>query len=220
MSHAADGRQHAELMDAVYRHQRHVYDATRRFYLLGRDGLIVDLAPPEGENVLEIGCGTGRNLAHAARLYPRAHFFGIDISEQMLASARSRIERDMTGDQIQVARADAAEFDPHRLFGVDRFERLFFSYTLSMIPRWREALELAATLLAQGGSLHVVDFGDLAGLPSIAGAGLRAWLRRFHVEPRDGLPEALATLAARHGADFNGGPIFRGYAWTGTMRLS
>ena len=28
----------AALMDRMYRHQRHIYDLTRKFYLLGRDG--------------------------------------------------------------------------------------------------------------------------------------------------------------------------------------
>ena len=35
---------HAELMDGVYRHQRHIYDSTRKYYLLGRDRLIAGLA--------------------------------------------------------------------------------------------------------------------------------------------------------------------------------
>ncbi|HSO42957.1 MAG TPA: hypothetical protein VLR47_08995, partial [Rhodospirillales bacterium] len=63
-------------MDRIYRHQRHLYDATRKYYLLGRDQLIADLAPPEGGTVLEIGCGTGRNLIAAARAYPSASLSG------------------------------------------------------------------------------------------------------------------------------------------------
>ena len=35
-------------MDGTYRWQRHIYDITRKYYLLGRDGLIADLAPPSG----------------------------------------------------------------------------------------------------------------------------------------------------------------------------
>ena len=58
---------HAELMDGVYRYQRHVYDLTRKYYLLGRDRLIDGLAVPPGGTVLELGCGTGRNLVKAAR---------------------------------------------------------------------------------------------------------------------------------------------------------
>ena len=56
----------AALMDRIYRRQRHVYDFTRKYYLLGRDELIERLAPPADSRVLEIGCGTARNLIAAA----------------------------------------------------------------------------------------------------------------------------------------------------------
>src|ERR1700733_2847143 len=74
----------AELMDRTYRHQRHVYDFTRKYYLLGRDPMIAELCPGDGDRVLEIGCGTGRNLTAAARRFPGAHFFGVDVSNAML----------------------------------------------------------------------------------------------------------------------------------------
>ena len=51
------GQSAAQHMDAIYRYQRYVYDATRKFYLLGRDRLITELAPPAGGSVLEIACG-------------------------------------------------------------------------------------------------------------------------------------------------------------------
>ncbi|RUV53463.1 SAM-dependent methyltransferase, partial [Mesorhizobium sp. M5C.F.Ca.IN.020.14.1.1] len=38
--HAEPPARHAELMDGVYRWQRHIYDLTRKYYLLGRDRLI------------------------------------------------------------------------------------------------------------------------------------------------------------------------------------
>src|SRR5436190_741980 len=53
---------HSEMMDRVYRRQRHIYDLSRKFFLLGRDRLIGALKPPPGGQVLEIGCGTARNL--------------------------------------------------------------------------------------------------------------------------------------------------------------
>ena len=40
-------------MDRMYRRQRHIYDLTRKFYLLGRDELIAGLKPPPGGAVLE-----------------------------------------------------------------------------------------------------------------------------------------------------------------------
>ena len=45
----------------------------------------------EGENVLEIGCGTGRNLAILARKFPDAKFFGLDASAAMLETAEKKI---------------------------------------------------------------------------------------------------------------------------------
>ena len=74
----------AATMDRMYRHQRHVYDATRKFYLFGRDRLIRELAPAPGDRLLEIGCGTARNLIRVARRHPQVALYGID------ASARQR----------------------------------------------------------------------------------------------------------------------------------
>ena len=93
-------------MNRMYRRQRHIYDGTRRYYLLGRDQLIANLGAKAGADVLEIGCGTGRNLVHAARLYPDARFFGIDISTEMLTSAISAISRRDLAKRIRVAHGD------------------------------------------------------------------------------------------------------------------
>src|SRR5271163_945163 len=87
------GADAAGSMDRMYRRQRHIYDFTRKFYLLGRDRLIDGLAPPTGARVLEVGCGTGRNLIRAARRHPAIRGYGVDISEEMLSTARVRIER-------------------------------------------------------------------------------------------------------------------------------
>ena len=65
---SADG--HAGLMDRVYRRQRHVYDFTRKYYLFGRDRLIRNLSLAPGASLVEVGCGTARNLIAIAKAYP------------------------------------------------------------------------------------------------------------------------------------------------------
>ncbi len=48
------GVSHFGLMDQVYRRQRHVYDFTRKYYLLGRDSLIRDLDLKPGQRLVRI----------------------------------------------------------------------------------------------------------------------------------------------------------------------
>jgi S-adenosylmethionine-diacylgycerolhomoserine-N-methlytransferase len=204
-------------MNRMYRRQRHIYDGTRRYYLLGRDQLIAGLKPAAGAAVLEIGCGTGRNLTVAARQFPYARFFGIDVSTEMLTSAIASITRHGLERQIRVAHGDATAFDPQVIFGIPSFDHVMISYSLSMIPHWPSVLERAASALADGGCLHIVDFGRQEGLPKIARAALRQWLAMFDVTPRDTLEGTLRRLADAHGAQLRFERPFRGYAQSAVL---
>ncbi len=212
-SESAAGR-----MDAIYRRQRHIYDLTRKYYLLGRDRLIADLDPPVGGSVLEVGCGTGRNLILTGRRYQNARLYGIDISAEMLATARTNALQSGLVTRMALARADASDFDPGRLFGQPQFDRIFLSYTLSMIPPWRETIANLPAMLAPGGSLHVVDFGQQERLPPMFRKALFAWLNRFEVSPRAELPVVLAEMAEAAGLSFAFQSHYRGYAWSGIAR--
>lgn len=206
------------LMNRIYRHQRLVYDPTRKYFLLGRDRLIERLQPLEGHRVLELGCGTGRNLILAARRYPNARFFGLDVSTEMLTSAIDAIGRAGLAAQVRVTHADAGAFNPCELFGTKRFDRIFISYSLSMIPRWKAVLEHAVELMAPDGELHIVDFGGQEGLPRWFRDLLRRWLALFGVTPRDRLEATLAALADRRGATLTLDRPFRGYAQHAILR--
>jgi len=203
---------HAAQMDAVYAFQRHIYDLTRKYYLLGRDRLIAGLDVPKGGLVLEVGCGTARNMALAARRYPEARFYGIDISAEMLKSAEKTLARSNLSGRCTLALGDAANFDALALLGEARFDRIVFSYTLSMIPPWQEALAHACTLLAPGGEIHVVDFGQQEGLPRWFARLLKAWLARFHVSPRADLFSYCEKLAVEHGLSCEAALLYRDYA--------
>lgn len=198
-------------MDDIYRIQRHFYDFTRKPYLLGRDVLIGELDLPAGGRVLEIGCGTARNLLRISRRYPQALCFGVDLSAEMLLTARASIAREKRESHVRVEQADATAFDPVMLFGTGQFDRVILSYTLSMIPDWELALCRAAQLLAPGGSLHVADFGDQAGMPGWFRGLLFGWLRLFSVTPRLTLRDQLPAIAGAAGCAFRFRNLYRGY---------
>lgn len=193
-ANANAGGNHAALMDSVYRGQRHFYDLTRKYYLFGRDTLIEGLDARPGMRVLEVACGTGRNMAKITKAWRGVRLYGLDISAEMLKSARRAV-----GEDARLGEGDACSFDPSDLFGEDGFERIVLSYSLSMIPDWEGALDHAAAQLAPGGELHVVDFGDLSGLPGPIERLLHAWLAKFHVQTRSTLPDLASQIAETRG---------------------
>lgn len=206
-------------MNRMYRRQRHIYDGTRRYYLLGRDELIANLGANAGADVLEIGCGTGRNLVHAALLYPDARFFGIDISTEMLTSAISAISRRDLAKRIRVAHGDGTAFNPQNSFGIAQFDHVMISYSLSMIPDWRHVIEAAARRLKPGGRLHIVDFGNQERLPGITRTLLKRWLALFGVTPRVDLERELSVMVKISNADLKFERPFRGYTQYAVLTL-
>lgn len=209
----AGRREHAQAMDRIYRWQRHIYDATRKYYLIGRDGMIDGLDAGPGMNVLELGCGTGRNMVVAARRHPGARFHGVDISAQMLISAGRAAARAGLEGRIATALGDAETIDAAKRFGVAGFDRVMLPYCLSMIPGWQRTIANAIAQTAPGGSVHIVDFGHMGRWPGFARKLMRLWLAKFSVEPRRDLVGTVERLAAEQGCRVRSRCILGGYAW-------
>jgi S-adenosylmethionine-diacylgycerolhomoserine-N-methlytransferase len=208
----------AERMDHHYRYQRYIYDLTRTHYLIGRNHLIADLEPGRGDKVLEIGCGTAWNLIRIAARYPEANIYGLDVSDAMLATARNSIRRRGFEGRIRLAQGDAAKFTGKDVFGCTAFERIIFSYALSMIPGWQVALYRAAQHIAPGGSLHIADFGQCEKLPALFKRGFFAFLKHYTVVPRAHLEEEIAKVSLAQGLTYTFDRMHRGYTHYAVLR--
>lgn len=165
----------------MYRLQRYFYDATRKFYLLGRDRLLDEIDVRPGESILEVGCGTARNLIVTAQREPMSELYGLDASSAMLETAERKLRRsNIPNVRLETALADKFAYDT--TFGREKaFDKIFFSYSISMIPPWKESLQNALKNLQPSGSLFIVDFYDQADLPALVRRALVAWLRAFQV---------------------------------------
>ena len=202
-----------EKMDRMYHLQRHFYDLTRKYYLLGRDQLLREMNVRPGETVLEIGCGTGRNLVILAKRHPDAHFFGLDASMEMLEMADAKIDSLRLGN-VTLAHVLAEEFYYVNTFELtDRFDKIFFSYSISMIPSWQDAIDNALSNLRPGGELFIVDFYDQKDLPRTFRKMLQNWLKAFHVQFWNELLPYLGTLETKGLVRLTVTPLYKRYAF-------
>ncbi|HNB72574.1 MAG TPA: class I SAM-dependent methyltransferase [Acidobacteriota bacterium] len=208
-------------MDQMYRYQRHIYDLSRKYYLLGRDRLLDTLLVQPGEHVLEVGCGTARNLITLANRYPEAHFFGVDISQEMLTTARRKIIGADVDHQIVVKCSAAEDFHFHRTFSLlTPVDSIFFSYSLSMIPTWSESIQNALLNLKPGGTLFIIDFCDSSDLPPWFRKLLHTWLARFGVYFRPEVLEHLHLQQTQGLGTLSVEFLYRRYAYLASFRKS
>lgn len=202
-----------ENMDRMYRHQRYFYDLTRKYYLLGRDRLISEMGVQTGENILEVGCGTARNLIILAKKYSKANFFGLDASSEMLKTSETKVENQKIENiDLKVALADDFTFD--KTFDLEKpFDTIFFSYSISMIPPWKESIENALKNLKSGRSFYIVDFYDQQDLPAWFRKILQGWLKQFHVKYPTELLPFLKELEKQGRGKLTVTPLYRRYSF-------
>jgi len=168
-------------LNRYYQLHARLYDATRWSFLFGRNTIIERIAAldPQPQRILEIGCGTGKNLLALRQRLPCAQLTGLDLSGEMLAKARKRLQ-----DQVQVRLCNQLYDAP--LASRQGFDLVLFSYTLSMInPGWDHVLRCAQQDLSPGGRLAVVDFAA-SPVP-----WFKRWMQLNHVCMEDHLAPEL-----------------------------
>ena len=171
------------------------------------------------DRVLEIGCGTARNLIRLAKQRPDIRCFGLDASTEMLVTAAAQVKSRRLEERITLVQCLAEELDYAKTFGLNApFDAAFFSYSLSMIPTWPRAIEAALANIKRGGALYVVDFWDQGGWPRWFRLVLKRWLDLFHVEHRPELLDYFRQLDEKGLGTLTLQSVAGRYAYLATFR--
>ena len=148
------GNTHAERLESFYSGQAEHYDSFRAKMLHGRPKLVQNLEMPENGVWVDMGGGTGDNVlqvADSARKLSEIHV--VDLSQSLLDVAAKRLE-DAGLTNAHVHNQDVTEF----AMPAGSVDLVTFSYSLTMIPDWFDAIIRAKELLKPGGVIGVTDF--------------------------------------------------------------
>ncbi|MCB0350019.1 MAG: methyltransferase [Bdellovibrionales bacterium] len=146
---------HRDRMENYFKPQAERYDSFRDRLLHGRRELFSEIEVNAGDVWIDIGGGTGRSLEFIdEKINKLSKVYIVDISPSLLAIAKERIKKN-NWKNVYCIEADAASFC---LSDVERADVVTFTYSLSMIPNWFEALDSAYKLLKPNAQLAVIDF--------------------------------------------------------------
>jgi ubiquinone/menaquinone biosynthesis C-methylase UbiE len=126
-----------------------------------------------GQHVLEIGCGTGRNLPFlSGAVGPQGRVYGVDLSPGMLTRARELCQRN-DWRNVELIEGDAAQYRaPVPLDGV------MFGLSYNTMPHHLTVLREAWDQLRPGGRLVIMDAKLPPGLGGRLVLPFGLWLMR------------------------------------------
>jgi S-adenosylmethionine-diacylgycerolhomoserine-N-methlytransferase len=140
--------------DITYYYQLHsrIYDATRWSFLFGRSELIKQIPSlPTSPRILEVGCGTGKNIIQLNQRFPDAQITGVDVSPHMLQKARQK----NAGASINFKKM---RYGPGSL-NEETYDLILLSYSMTMMGiEYSKLISELKNNLNRDGYLAVVDF--------------------------------------------------------------
>ena len=201
---AVRSRYALESLERYYRLHARIYDWTRPFFLLGRRRLLSGLHVGRGETVIDVGCGTGWSFPHLTAV--GATVIGVEVCAEMRARAEAGAAK-WNG----AVRMDPRPYGTHADF-VGASDVVVFSYSLSMIPPYEDAIERARGDLAPSGRIGVVDFLDaVEPLPARA-------LAASHVHLGAERLDALRRAFPAHFVEVRNAGLWRYFVFVGRVR--
>ncbi|NIV10625.1 MAG: methyltransferase domain-containing protein, partial [Aliifodinibius sp.] len=152
ISEISCAEKHAKKVAQYYRLQAPIYDVTRWSFLFGRKTLIDQIPSLRAQpTILEVGCGTGKNLIYLKQRFPDADITGIDLSTDMIGKAQKNI----TTPSISLKKM---RYGSGKL-KEETYDLILLSYTLTMMgAEYSHIVSRIKNNLNANGYLAVVDF--------------------------------------------------------------
>ena len=137
-------------IQSVYKRYAPYYDLVfGKLFDPGRRILIEQMECEGGENILEIGVGTGISLLQ----YPNTTTVtGIDVSKEMLEKAEEKIKR-AGASHVTVELMDAENMT----FSDDSFDKIALMYVVSVVPSPEKLMREAKRVCKSGGEIMVLN---------------------------------------------------------------
>lgn len=113
-----------------------------------------------GDRVLDIGIGTGTALArnYALVLQKKLAVVGIDYEEAYIVKARSVVKEVSLKDSVILYCKSVYDEQLSSLFSGDaRFDAVYFSGSLTLMPDPPKALRIGASMLKDGGRVYITQ---------------------------------------------------------------
>jgi ubiquinone/menaquinone biosynthesis C-methylase UbiE len=113
-----------------------------------------------GQNVLEIGFGTGHSLIEMAQAVgPSGKTFGIDLSDKMVEISQKLAEKEGLDERIELSCGDALNLP----YDSESIDSIFMSFTLELFDTPEIPLVLAECkrVLKPGGSIVVIGMSRI-----------------------------------------------------------
>lgn len=167
------------------------------------------------QSILEIGCGTGRILAALERRLPSANLWGIDVAEEQIRDAQTRLK------SVNLESKDLlAFFEEEGVQRIGKFDLVFAHSVTQYFPSkeyFFEVLREATKLLRSGGVLCLIDvpidwyYEQMRGHPKrTILTPIKTLIKRvIRYKPRQQV-EATSAIETINGKNIEV-PVFKGY---------
>ncbi len=143
-----------------------------------------------GQQILDIGCGTGSLAILLKQQHPEIEVVGLDPDPKVLALARRKAQRAAVSPHFDRGFSDALPYP------ADAFDHVFSSFMFHHLHsnEKEETVREIRRVLKPGGSLHLLDFRG----PASATGSLSLWLHSHH-NLKENSETRILTLMAKAG---------------------